>query len=178
MDVVVTKERYEKASGSKKGLTHAEIVEIYKARVTYAEGSEQVTETFVANALYVYNRVLKDPEVQANIYEMDAAYGERSAWAQVCCMHKAAFLCKTMEEVRWVFNHVCDMFTRRLLLPGDVTESVLDGSRSGGKGLIHLCKAKMELLKYTTGEYMDKHGFGSASRYAVTTTIPDHNRHG
>ena len=168
MDVVVTKERYEKTSGSKKGLTNSQVVEIYKSRITYAEGSEQVTDTFVADSIYVYSRVLKDPEVQGNVYSMDAKYGEGSAWAKVCCMHRAAFLCKTMEEVRWVFNSVSDLFSRRLLLPGDVTESVLDGSRSGGKGLVHVCKAKLELLTYVTGEWMEKKGFDSTSRYLET----------
>lgn len=73
MDVVLVKARADK--GNKKGMSSAALAQLYHDKMKFSAESEEMTDTFIENALNVHKNALKDPAVLKIVNSLDVSMG-------------------------------------------------------------------------------------------------------
>ena len=169
--MILTKKRREDMTG--KELTSQQLFDVYKGNMEYSASSEPCSKHFIDYSITLYDKVLKFPELADVVYRMDAELGEQSPWAWVQNLHVVVHLARTSEHITWVIHSIADLLDSGLLRPGDIhSASVLNGARTGGKGLVHLLMLKQDTKVYLLTEWAEKHGIDAQSRIEAMVNQP------
>ena len=147
-----------------KTLSTAVVTAEYQKKMVYSSDSEPASGNFVESAVAVYNKIIKDKEPQGIIYQLDAAYGDKSPFALVTNLHTLLTCAKTSEYIRWCVCSIEDLLMGNMLAPGDITNTILSGAKTGGKGLIHLLMLKLDIKNHIINEDMGANNYDIEAR--------------
>ena len=131
-------------------LTAKRLAECYK-RLTTAERSEKITESFCDMALTVYNRlVLKSPQTFELLLSLDEDEGVNNPLDSVSKLQAVVIKTGSKEGLEWFMPIFVDFFKVGLITPDDCSLRSLEGVSKTAvkKGLIDVMMAKRDIRDY------------------------------
>ena len=107
-------------------MSAAAVATDYRNNLRMSKSSEEVSDSFVDNALTLNKRALTIPAVREAVDKLQDLLGTGSPWNQVSKMIKVVQKGKIPLNIEWTFVSITDLFLTNNLGPGDIV------SRNGG----------------------------------------------
>ena len=137
-------------------LSASDVASVYRARASTC-GGETFSPGFVDNALTVFDRALKLPEVRNMITQMEDLHGSASPFNSITKLYAIVKRAKpptsTMspdEALLWLFGWVTDLVLSGAFTPEDLTVRVLSGEQAkpSNPGILALAMLKLGVLRH------------------------------
>lgn len=154
-------------------LSNKMLADVYRARLSQFNGAEVLNPGFIDNAMTVYDRAARIPEVQAMIIELENHCGDVSPFNSVTKMH---FMVKrqklkpldSMPEpqlVIWLFGYISDLVLSNACPPDNMSTRFLGGDATNRACIIGMGHMKLGLLRHLVDSVFP----GTLCHEAVTT---------
>lgn len=137
-------------------VTNARAATILKSNVTQSASSEPMSESFIREALDVFTKGFKFPEVVALVKLADHLWGLQGPWSGVSTLHK--YVAKTQEKsiMVWLFASTVDGMRAGLFTQADFSNRKLTPQTGNKKGVMDFFIAKFRLKSYLLSSWLDK----------------------
>lgn len=135
--------------------TSADIAKLFKKHeFKPCAGQEEISETFVENALYIWSRALCYAEVQVVLIRGAERFGHFSMFDSLSKIAQIVRKCK-MEpaKLRWVFSLMLDRVQEGHVCVGDFSNANLFGAKDR-KGQLDVLLALLELKDHLLQEFV------------------------
>ena len=137
-------------------LSNRVLADTYRARLSQFNQSDMLAHGFVDNAMTVYDRAAKIPEVQAMIIELENNCGDASPFNSVTKMH---FIVKrqklkpldSMPEpqlIIWVFGYITDLVLSNSVPAESMSVVILGGNAANRACIVGMGHLKLGLLRH------------------------------
>jgi hypothetical protein len=149
--------RFKQLVESERGtpLANKALADVYRARLSKFNSADMLAHGFVDNAMTVYDRAARIPEVQAMIIELENTCGEVSPFNSVTKMH---FIVKrqklkpldSMPEpqlITWVFGYITDLVLSNACTAESMSVEVLGGDSNQRVCIVGMGHLKLGLLR-------------------------------
>jgi hypothetical protein len=144
--------RKEATSGEQ---TPKAMAEIFEERAKLSPGAEKFTETYIKAAMYVWDRILKVPELSFILMKIEERWGIASPLNSAYVMESLMQKTKAVDKALWVLHGLYDLLDNKLVLTSELNQKVLTGKNAGGKGLFDLLVYKKEVADYLGGSWAE-----------------------
>ena len=129
-------------------ISNSELAKLFgKYNFKPARGQEEVTETYVENALYVWNRALCHTEVKTALINGAERYAQASMFDS---LNKICLICRRCKvddptKIKWVFPLMLDRVQEGLAGIGDFSNACLFGKSHSKRGQLDLMLNLLEI---------------------------------
>ena len=137
-------------------VTNARAAAALKSNVRQCASSEPMSESFIRDALDVFTKGFKFPEVVVLVKLADHLWGLEGPWSGVSTLHK--YVAKTQDKniMVWLFASTVDGMRAGLFTQGDFSNRKLTPQTGNKKGIMDFFIAKFKLRVYLLGSWLDK----------------------
>ena len=147
VDVSVFYERTVREKGVR--LSAQQLAVTYNGRLTLAESSEAITDSFIDQALTIHHRmVVRSPTVFGMLLQLDEEYGVKNPLDGITKIH--ILLVKFKNRLAWCFELLVDLFKNGGLSADQFSVRSLKGTGTAAiaKGLADVIYAKQDILQH------------------------------
>jgi hypothetical protein len=140
-----------------------------------ASSSEDISDSFVDNAMTLHKRALSFVLVRAVVDTLQDMLGHGSPWNSVTKMYKVVSKARTPRQILWAFVSITDFFQSGMLHGGDLSVRALAGDGGSNRGLVDLCSYTLEIKDYMLSTFLDTHSFEPEAKQGIRDVLMDHS---